>query len=137
MTNNYRTEYSIETTASPEAIWQLFVDVPNWKRWNAGIDRIEMTEPFVAGSEFEMQPTGGPPLRSRLVDVAAQRHFIDETRLGELVITVSHRLEPIAKGTRITYAVEATGPGSDEVGPMVSGDFPDVLQALRAFAERP
>ncbi|HEY6033610.1 MAG TPA: SRPBCC family protein [Kofleriaceae bacterium] len=137
MTDNYRTEYSIETTASPEAIWQLFVDVPNWKRWNAGIDRIEMTEPFVAGSEFEMQPTGGPPLRSRLVDVAAQRHFIDETRLGELVITVSHRLEPIAKGTRITYAVEATGPGSDEVGPMVSGDFPDVLQALRAFAERP
>ena len=133
---NYRTEYSIETSASPEAIWQLFVDVPNWKRWNAGIDRIEMTEPFAVGSEFEMQPTGGPPLRSRLVDVAPQRHFVDETRLGELVITVAHRLEPTAQGTRITYAVEATGPGSDEVGPMVSADFPEVLQALRTLVER-
>ena len=41
-----------------------------------------------------------------------------------------------AQGTRITYAVEASGPGSDEVGPMVSGDFPDVLQALRTLVER-
>ena len=133
---NYRTEYSIETSASPEAIWQLFVDVPNWKRWNAGIDRIEMTEPFAVGSEFEMQPTGGEPLRSRLIDVAPQCHFVDETRLGDLVITVAHRLERIASGTRVTYAAEATGPGSDEVGPMVSGDFPDVLQALRTYVER-
>ena len=133
---NYRTEYSIETSASPEAIWQLFIDVPSWKQWNAGIDRIEMTEPFAVGSEFEMQPTGGPALRSRLIDVAPNRHFVDETRIDDLVITVAHRLERIATGTRVIYAVEATGPGSEEVGPMVSSDFPEVLQALRAFAER-
>ena len=36
---NYSTEHSIETTASPEAIWQLFIDVPNWKRWDAGIEQ--------------------------------------------------------------------------------------------------
>jgi hypothetical protein len=133
---NYTTEHSIETSASPEAIWQLFIDVPNWKRWNAGIENIEMTQPFAVGSEFAMQPTGGPVLHSRLVDVAPQRRFVDETRLGELVVRVAHRIEPLARGARITYAVEATGPGSDEVGPMVSSDFPEVLQALVALAER-
>jgi len=133
---NYRTEHSIETTATPEVIWQLFVDVPNWRRWNAGIERIEMTQPFAVGSEFEMQPTGGPLLRSRLVEVAPHRHFIDETRLGELVVRVAHRIESLERGARITYAVEASGPGSEEVGPMVSSDFPEVLQALATLAER-
>lgn len=73
---NYSTEHSIETSASPEAIWQLFIDVPSWKRWNAGIERIEMTQPFTVGSELAMQPIGGPVLHSRLVDVAPQQALV-------------------------------------------------------------
>jgi len=29
--------YSMETTASPDAIWSVWMDVPNWKDWDIGL----------------------------------------------------------------------------------------------------
>jgi hypothetical protein len=51
-------EESIEIRATPTRIWQLFADVPGWKDWNGGIDRIELHGAFAPGSRFTMQPTG-------------------------------------------------------------------------------
>jgi hypothetical protein len=39
-------------------------------------------------------------------------------------------------GTRITYGTRITGPGAEAFGPMVTSDFPEVLAALKALAER-
>jgi hypothetical protein len=129
-------EYSIETSASPEAIWRLFCDVPGWKKWNAGIERMEMKGPFAVGTEYIMTPPGQDPLLSRLIEVRENEVFVDETRVGELVVIVSHRIKPLdAHRTRVTYAAEARGPGCDTIGPAVSSDFPDVLKALVALAE--
>ncbi len=128
-------EYSIETSASPEEIWRLFVDVPGWKKWNAGIEQIEMRGPFAVGTEFTMTPPGQEPLLTRLIEVRENELFVDETRVGELVIVVAHRIERLsAHRTKVTYAVEATGPGCDEVGPAVSSDFPDVIKSLVGLA---
>ncbi len=38
-------EESIETTATPEQIWRLFSDVVGWKKWNSGIQNIELYIP--------------------------------------------------------------------------------------------
>jgi len=46
-----------------------------------------------------------------------------------------HRSLP-AHRTRITYSVHARGAGAAEIGPAISSDFPDVLAALVALAER-
>jgi hypothetical protein len=136
MTNDphaWRTEYSIETNVGPETIWALFRDVPGWKEWNSGIESIELEGPFATGTWFTMKPPGQDPLRSRLLDVRENECFVDETRVDELCVTVAHRLVRLgADRTRIVYAVEATGPGAAEIGPMVAADFPDVLASLAA-----
>ena len=132
----WRIQHSIQTTATPAAIWRVLVDVPGWKRWNRGIETIELDGPFEAGTWFTMKPPGQAPLRSRLVDVRANEAFVDETRVGDLVVTVAHRLEPLGAGrTRVTYEVEAAGPEASEVGPVVASDFPEVLAALAALVE--
>jgi hypothetical protein len=134
MTTNDETwsaQHSIEATATPEVLWGIFRDVPAWKAWNAGIERIELEGPFAEGTWFTMTPTGQDPLRSRLLEVRENERFVDETRVGDLVVTVAHRIEPLAPGrTRVTYAIEAKGPGAAEIGPMVSADFPEVLASL-------
>lgn len=133
---NWSYEYSIETAASPDAIWRIFSDVPNWKKWNAGIEQIEIRGPFAVGAEFIMTPPGQEPLLSRLIDVRENEAFVDETRVGELVVVVAHRIErSFTRHTRITYAVEAIGPGCDEIGPAVSSDFPEVLKSLVRLVE--
>lgn len=132
----WQTEFSIHSTASPEAIWALFRDVPGWTRWNTGIESISLEGPFAAGTTFVMKPPGEEAFRSLLTAVLENECFVDETRIGGLVITVAHRIECLdASRTRITYAVDAQGEGAGEVGPAISADFPEVLASLAAAAE--
>ena len=42
-------EHSIETSAAPEEIWELWADVAGWPAWNGDIERIELDGPFAAG----------------------------------------------------------------------------------------
>jgi hypothetical protein len=129
-------EYAIETSAPADVIWSIFRDVPGWKTWNAGIDHIEIDGPFAAGTWFTMKPPGQDPLRSKLVEVRENACFVDETRVGDLAITVAHRIESLGAGRRrVVYAAEASGPEAAEIGPAVASDFPQVLAALAKLAE--
>jgi hypothetical protein len=133
----WQREYSIETSASPRTIWQLFSDVPGWKAWNAGIEEISIEGSFTPGTEFVMKPPGQDAFRSRLLQIRENELFEDETVLGDIRVVVAHRIEKIdAKHTRIAYAASVTGPDAEEVGLAVTGDFPDVLKALAVLAER-
>jgi uncharacterized protein YndB with AHSA1/START domain len=130
-------EETIETSAAPTRIWELFADIARWKEWNAGIETIEIHGPFEAGTTFSMQPPGQDALSSTLVEVKPNQRFSDQTVVGETRVLVSHQLVPLASGgTKIIYRTEITGPGADEVGPMVTSDFPAVLAALKRLAEQ-
>jgi hypothetical protein len=132
----WRCEHGIQTSASAATIWRLFSDVPGWVNWNAGIEDIEMAGTFAVGTEFAMTPPGQDPFTSRLIDVQENELFVDETILGDLTVRVAHRIERNTEcGCRVVYALEATGPGADEFGPMIASDFPEVLTALARLAE--
>lgn len=139
MTNKPETwtaHHSIETSATPEVLWGIFCDVPTWSSWNAGIERIELEGPFAEGTWFTMQPPGQDSMRSQLLDVCENERFVDKTEVGDLVVTVDHRIERLAMGrTRVTYTVVATGQGASNIGPMVASDFPEVLASLAKTAE--
>jgi len=128
---------SIVTTASPQALWRLFEDVAGWTRWNAGIERIALNGPFATGSTFDMQPPGMEAFRSTLREVKTNAGFVDETVLEDTRFLVSHELQPLpAGGTRVVYAIRVEGPEAATLGPLVTADFPEVLAALKALAER-
>jgi len=74
---------------------------------------------------------------ARFRDVRPQAGFTDETVLDETRFVVSHELQPLPTGgTRIVYAIRVDGPEAETLGPVVTADFPQVLAALRALAER-
>jgi len=130
-------EQSIETSASPARVWQLFVDVARWKDWNAGIEKIEIHGPFANGTTFTMQPPEQDVITSKLIDVKPNEGFTDETVVDDTRVIVSHRLVTLPSGrTKIIYSTEITGPAADEFGPMVTSDFPEVLAALKRLAEQ-
>ena len=128
---------SIVTTASPQALWRLFEDVAGWTRWNAGIERIALNGPFATGSTFDMQPPGMEAFTSTLRDVRPNAGFVDETVLEDTRFLVSHELQPLSDGgTRVVYTIRVEGPEAATLGPLVTADFPEVLAALKALAER-
>lgn len=132
----WQCEYSIETKASPDEVWALFIDVPGWVNWIEGLDRIEIDGPFEKGATLIMTPSGQGPVPTRLVEVRRNESFIDESKMGETVIRVIHRIESIGRDrTRVTYSPQVTGPSAEEIGKAISAGFPDVLKALAALAE--
>lgn len=130
-------EESIESSASPAKLWKLLSDVTGWKDWNAGIERIEMHGPFAQGTTFAMKPPGEQAFISTLTEVRENESFTDETLIDGTRVVVRHAITRQACGTtRITYSTEISGPAAAEFGPMVTGDFPEVLSALKRLAER-
>lgn len=43
--------YSQETTASPEEIWSIWIDVPNWKNWDIGLKDAFIEDGFKLETE--------------------------------------------------------------------------------------
>jgi uncharacterized protein YndB with AHSA1/START domain len=132
---------SIETAASPEAIWRLWSDVAGWPEWNADIERIEISGPFAAGSTISMTPIGQDPVELRVAEAVEPDLFVDEANLGDVVVRTIHRVERLeGDRSRVTYRMEISGPAADsvgpELGPQISADFPQTLAALVQHAER-
>lgn len=134
-------EHTIETSATPEAIWQMWADVPRWPEWNADLADAELVGEFVAGSTIRMTSVDGETIELRIAEAVEPELFVDEADLGSVKVLTTHRVEHADSGaTRIVYRMEISGPEADtvgpELGPQISGDFPEVLAALKERAER-
>jgi hypothetical protein len=133
-------EHSVETTAAPETIWKLWTDVGDWPRWNADLDRAELTGPFAEGSAITMFPREDDPIELTIAEAEEPERFVDQADLGPVVVRTAHRVERLASDrSRIVYRMEITGPEADtlgpQIGPEITADFPDVLATLAAVAE--
>jgi hypothetical protein len=118
--------------------WARYDDVTTWPSWDAQAEKITRDGPFQAGTTGTMKFMGQDPLAYRLAKVEPLREFVDETPAGPLLVRVSHLLEPVAAGRlRITYSAEIEGPeeAAQQVGPMITADFPETMASLVALAK--
>ncbi len=113
-------EHSVETSATPDAVWRCWSDMVAWPRWNDGIEKIEIHGPFAVGTTFTMTPPGEGPVTLRLAEITPGRLFTDEMSADDFVVRTVHRLE------------HQVGP---HLGPAITADFPEVLAALVKLAE--
>jgi hypothetical protein len=135
-------DYSAESTARPDRIFDLFRDVTTWPHWNPGVEWMELDGPFAAGTTGTMKVPGQDPLRMPLVWVEDDLGFEDETEIPDagVVVRVRHALKDVGEGlTRITYEVTIDGPAAGDlgptIGPEITADFPAVVAALISQAE--
>jgi hypothetical protein len=134
-------EHSIETSATPEAIWLLWADVAGWGAWNAEIEKIEIDGPFARGSQITMTPPGDEPIQLLIAEAVPGELFIDEARFGGLLLRTIHRIERIDQDrVQVVYRMEITGTGADDVGPQIgpgiTADWPATMASLVDLALR-
>jgi hypothetical protein len=138
MITSYRYTHIVEADVAAQAVWALYEDVTTWPSWDAQAEKITRDGPFQAGTTGTMKFVGQDPLRYRLAKVEPLREFVDETPAGQLLVRVSHLLEPVAAGRlRITYSAEIEGPeeAAQQVGPMITADFPETMASLVVLAK--
>ncbi len=103
-------KHTIETKASPKAIWHIWQDVPNWNTWDHGIEFSTINGPFTSGTTGTLKPKGGPLVHTKLTKVEPMKMFVDESKLPLSRIIVSHYLTESQGKTQVTHQIEMTGP---------------------------
>lgn len=132
--NYWNKSYELDVSSTPKKIWKAFIDTSNWKQWNPGVKSIKLEGPFLAGTWFSMELPEGDIIRSQLIDVSEDKHFIDETLIGETLVRVEHRIEALRSGQcKFIYAISTQGPDAQALGEGISSDFPDVMAGLAKY----
>ena len=132
-------EHTAETALAPEAIWRVLKDMENWPRWDTSMEEVTLEGPFAVGTRVTMKPTGQDPITSVITTATENERYADETDLGDVVLRFSHTLTRLPQGgTRIIHRLEISGPKAaelgPELGPAITADFPEAMQALLAYA---
>jgi uncharacterized protein YndB with AHSA1/START domain len=133
----WTTESSTDLAVRPESVWKAWTDVERWPRWNGDIAAIELSGPFAAGSTITMTVQEGDTVTLRLAEVVAGERFVDEATVADTVIRTVHVVSPLdERRSRVVYRLEADGPAAEQIGPAVSADFPETLEALGEYVDR-
>lgn len=133
-------ERSVETTASPQAVWKVWSDTPTWQEWNPDVQSMALNGPFAAGTTGVMKTKQGTR-QVVLSDVAPGRSFRLETSvipLTRFIFDCKVAAGPSGK-TTVSQSVTVGGPLGSIVGGMMSKQiadtFPPLLQGLARKAE--
>jgi len=132
-------EHTAQSALGPEVIWAVIADVDNWARWDTSMESVKLQGPFVVGTAVAMTPKGQDPVTSVITAITANELYADETDTGDVILRFSHALTRLPDGgTRIVHRLEISGPKAAEIGPelgpAITEDFPDAMQALLAYA---
>ncbi len=91
-------EASCETDAERQKIWQLWSDVPNWPKWDDGLEWCRMDGPFAVGTKGELKPKGAPKVSFVMTDVRPLESYSDLSYLPLTHLTFTHTLEQLPNG---------------------------------------
>ena len=136
----WKSEFSAETAAPPEAVWRVLAGVEGWPTWNPGLAAAHLDGPLQTGAQGSIKLPRGPirpftvyeadPLRSLTYggDVPGGRQrFLN-------------RIEALGPGlTRVTLGHTIEGPlwplFGILFGRIIRGYLPTALKQLVAMAE--
>ena len=131
---------SVESTASPEKVWQIWSDMSTWGQWNPNVTSMDWQGGFASGTTGVMNTPSGQHHKMQLVDVQPGRSFALLTSVVPGTrFRFNCRIEPANGKTKISQTVEVGGPlgpvMGGMLGPQVSKEFITLLQNLARKAE--
>jgi uncharacterized protein YndB with AHSA1/START domain len=137
MADNQR---SVETSASPAAVWKIWSDTSTWQEWNPDVQSMTLNGPFAAGTTGTMKTKQGTR-QIQLTEVEPGRSFRLETTvipLTRFAFDCQVSAGPAGK-TIISQGIRVGGPLGGVVGGMmgsqIANTFPALLKGLARQAE--
>jgi len=137
MANNER---SVETSASPQAVWKIWSDPATWQEWNPDVQSLTLNGPFAVGTSGTMKTKQGTR-QVQLTEVVPGRSFRLETTVIPLTRFAFECQVAAGPGgkTTISQGIRVGGPLGGLVGGMmarqIADTFPPLLQGLARKAE--
>lgn len=130
--------YSMETTAVPEKIWQIWADVPNWNQWDTGLQSAELSEKLALNATGIITSLEGRKSKFRIVAFEEGKSYTFKTRLPLGALHVKRYLETKNGKTVFTHDVRFSGITgglfAKKFGPKFREMLPEVLKRINEIA---
>jgi len=127
------------TSASPESIWHIWTDVPNWHTWDTGLKSAELSGPFELHAKGKLIPDKGPKAKFVISEVNTGSTYTFKTRIPLGWLVVKRTLSTENNLTAFTHEVSFTGPlkglFAKQLGKRYKAMLPEVMQTIKQQAE--
>lgn len=128
---------SVDTSASPDAVWRCYRDVDSWPAWKHDVVKMELDGPFESGTSGRLFVTGQPAMPYRLVSVDPGHGYASEIDVAPgIALHVEHRVTARDGGSRITVRAKVPRAALDvhghEFSPRLNEGIRRTLAALAA-----
>lgn len=126
------------TTATPAQVWARWTDADCWHLDDPGVEWAQIDGPVREGTTGVVKNHGLPLQRFRFTRVAHERAMDFVIRLPLGTLTLTHDLEVLPEGTRVTHGVVLDGPAhplhAAAVGAKLARGLPLVVRRVTAGA---
>ena len=126
---------TVTTSATAHDVWALWSDPGSWHCWDPSVECVALEGHFAEGAAGTMVLTGGIEVPVTLVLGEPGHRYLDRLEMGDLSIHIDHVVKDSAQGAEVTVSTWVTGPGAEDIGPMVTADSPKAMETLCAMAE--
>lgn len=131
--------YSLETSASPEYIWAIWTNVPNWKAWDTGLRDASIEGDFKLNSKGVITSLEGRKSKFKVVEYSEGQFYTYKTKLPLGSLYVKRYLTVKEGKTIFTHEVWFKGLTGGIFAKAFGEKFrtmlPDVLAQIKEIAE--
>src|SRR5438552_16883642 len=121
MTMAFR-EASLDTSASPAAVWRVWSDVNRWPEWNPDMNESRLDGPLKLGATGMINTKSGGKHDVVVTHYEEGRSFeLESTALPATKMAIRATIAPNGNGSRITQGYEPRGLLALLVGPLKRG----------------
>jgi len=132
--------YSAETTASPQKIWQVWTDVPNWAAWDSGLKSAKMDGLFKINAKGKITSLENRDSNFKIVEFEDGVSYTFKSQLPLASLYVKRYLKTEQNKTIFTHEVWFSGPlgglFAKQFGPKFRTMLPEVLNKIKKIAEK-
>jgi uncharacterized protein YndB with AHSA1/START domain len=137
----WSSEYTIETAASPAAVWSLWSDPACEHEYDEGIEWARLDGPLAPGTKGQLKLRGAPQGGFTVLEVEPGRRIITQAGPPLARMRFDRRVEPLAAGgSRLYEQITIRGPFAGVVGFLfgrsMAERLPKALHNLSRLAEQ-
>ncbi len=129
-----------KTTASPDVIWKIWIDVRNWKDWDTGLKDASLEGDFLLQAKGQIISLEGRKSKFKVVSYEEGVSYTLETKLPLSSLFVKRYLSTENEETWITHEVWfkgfTAGIFAKQFGSKFMKLLPGVVQNVKKIAEQ-
>jgi len=117
-------ERSINVNTPPERVWAVMMDIERWPEWTESMKSVERLDSgeFGVGSNAKLKIRRSPSANVWTVTaLTPNRSFTWGTNSGGVKAVASHMIEPDGDGSKVTLAIDLSGPVVTFFGWFIAG----------------